>query len=137
MGANCSIARWLRLHNEFKQGITLDLEAMKRIGIGGAQIFNVDVGIPSGSAPFMSPQWRECILHAAKEAKRLGLELCVHNSAGWSSSGGPWITPDHAMQRLTFSEQTVSGLARLLDGPETLSSKRVRPSQWAGSSSAA
>src|SRR5579871_440181 len=99
--------------NESIKGITSDLEAMKRVGIGGAQIFNVDVGIPSGSAPFMSAKWRECILHAAKEAKRLGLQLCVHNCAGWSSSGGPWITPDHAMQMLVTSEKTISGPARL------------------------
>ncbi len=99
--------------NESIKGITADLEAMKRVGIGGAQIFNVDVGIPAGNAPFMSRQWRECILHAAKEAKRLGLQLCVHNCAGWSSSGGPWITPDHAMQMLVSSEKTVTGPSRL------------------------
>lgn len=99
--------------NESTRGITADLEAMQRVGIGGAQIFNVDVGIPAGSAPFMSAQWRACILHAAKEAKRLGLELCVHNCAGWSSSGGPWITPEHAMQMLVFSEKTVTGPVRL------------------------
>src|SRR5947207_2711731 len=68
--------------NISKQGITADLEAMKRAGIGGAQIFNVDVGIPVGNTPFMSPQWREAVQHAAREAKRLGLELCVHNCAG-------------------------------------------------------
>jgi hypothetical protein len=98
--------------NVTKEGITADLEAMKRVGIGGAQIFNVDVGIPAGKAPFMSPPWREAVLHAAREAQRLGLELCVHNCAGWSSSGGPWITPEHAMQILTWSETPVHGPGR-------------------------
>ena len=36
--------------------------------------------------------------HAVAEADRLGIELCFHNCAGWSSSGGPWIKPEHAMQ---------------------------------------
>lgn len=95
--------------NISKQGITADLEAMKRIGIGGAQIFNVDVGIPAGKTPFMSPKWNEAIAHAIKEARRLGIEICVHNCAGWSSSGGPWIKPEYAMQFLTWSETPVHG----------------------------
>ena len=37
-----------------KEGITADLEAMKRVGIGGAEIFNVDQDSPDGPAPFMS-----------------------------------------------------------------------------------
>src|SRR4051794_40028532 len=58
--------------NVTKEGITLDLEAMHRVGVGGAQIFIADCGIPAGDVPFMSPQFREMIKHAAKEADRLG-----------------------------------------------------------------
>jgi hypothetical protein len=95
--------------NVTKEGITADLEAMKRVGIAGAQIFNVDCGIPAGPAKVNSPEWRELILHAAQEANRLGLEICLHNCAGWSSSGGPWNTPEHAMQCVTTSVQKVKG----------------------------
>jgi hypothetical protein len=97
--------------NISREGITADLEAMKRAGLGGAQIFNVDVGIPAGPVPFMSPQWREMFRYAVQEADRLGLEICIHNCAGWSSSGGPWITPEHAMQRLVWTRTTVRGPA--------------------------
>lgn len=93
--------------NITKAGITADLEAMKRFGLGGAQIFNVDVGIPAGKKPFMSPQWKDALAWAFHEAKRLGLELDIHNCAGWSSSGGPWVKPEHAMQFLTWSETKV------------------------------
>ena len=95
--------------NVTKEGITADLEAMANVGIGGAQIFNVDQGVPKGDAPFFSPQWREAFTHAVKEAKRVGLELCLHNCAGWSSSGGPWITPEYSMRRLTWTETLVKG----------------------------
>ena len=108
--------------NITKEGITADLEAMKRVGIGGAQIFNVSEGIPDGPAPFMSAQWLELFRHAAAEADRLGLELCFHNCAGWSSSGGPWITPEHAMQILTVSEHSLRGPAKydgVITQPET------------------
>ncbi len=95
--------------NISKAGITADLEAMKRVGIGGAQIFNVDVGIPDGATPMMSAQWSDAIQHAIKEAHRLGLDLCIHNGAGWSSSGGPWIKPEQGMQFLTWSETVFKG----------------------------
>jgi len=97
--------------NVTSNGITLDLEAMKRVGIGGAQIFNVDCGIPAGPVKMMSQVWRNLMHFAANEAERLGLELCVHNGGGWSNSGGPWITPEGAMQRVTFSEQQIDGPA--------------------------
>jgi len=97
--------------NITKEGITADLEAMKRIGLGGATIVNVDCGIPRGPVTFMSPEWREDFKFAVQEANRLGLELCVENCAGWSSSGGPWNTPEHAMQHVTTSELRVTGPA--------------------------
>ena len=57
----------------------------------------------------MSPEWREDFKFAVSGANRLGLELCVENCAGWSSSGGPWNTVTNAMQRLTTSELRVTG----------------------------
>ena len=79
--------------NVTKEGITLDLEAMPRVGVGGAQIFNVadndSCNIPKGPADYMSPMFLDLVKHAATEAKRLGIEICMHNCPGWSSSGGP------------------------------------------------
>ena len=108
--------------NITKEGITADLEAMKREGLGGAQIFNVSEAIPDGPILFMSPEWRELLKHAASEAHRLGLELCMHNCAGWSSSGGPWITPEHTMQMVVTSEVQACGpvaFSAILPQPET------------------
>ena len=99
--------------NVTKAGITADLEAMADVGIGGAQIFNVgdrsSVDIPVGPVDYMSEQWLELVHHAVKEADRLGIEICMHNCAGWSSSGGPWITPEFAMKKVTFSEYQLRG----------------------------
>lgn len=98
-----------------KEGITADLEAMRRVGIGGAQIFNVHQDSPAGPAPFMSEAWRDMVRHAVKEANRLGLAICVHNCAGWSSSGGPWVKPEHAMLVVTTAEMNVEG-GKTFDG---------------------
>lgn len=95
--------------NVTKQGITADLEAMKQVGIGGAQIFSVSQDIPPGPAKYAGPIWREMTNYAIKEASRLGLEICIHNGAGWSSSGGPWIQPADAMQVIAWSEVKVEG----------------------------
>src|ERR1041385_6065595 len=84
--------------NVTKEGITADLKAMQRVGIGGAQIFNASEGIPAGPVKFNSPEWHEMFQFAVQEADRLGLELCLHNCAGWSSSGGPWTPPSKAMK---------------------------------------
>jgi hypothetical protein len=95
--------------NITKEGITADLEAMKQVGIQEAQLFNVDMGYQNGPAAFLSDEWLGLVEFAALEAKRLGLELGIHNGAGWSLSGGPWITPEYAMQTLVFSELSFEG----------------------------
>lgn len=98
--------------NITREGITKDLSEMKRVGVGGAQIFNVGERIPEGPIQFMSKEWRELFRHAVETASKLGLEICIHNCAGWSSSGGPWIKPEHAMQRVVWSEVKVKGPRR-------------------------
>src|SRR5678815_3856598 len=95
--------------NVSKEGITLDLEAMKRVGISGLFNFDVGTGIPKGPVTYLSKDWIELKKHAIHEAERLGLEFVMHNCPGWSSSGGPWITPELAMQEITWSETYVAG----------------------------
>ncbi|WP_372772703.1 glycosyl hydrolase [Mangrovibacterium sp.] len=95
--------------NVSREGITADLEAMKKVGIQEAQLFSASIGEPQGSATYLSDEWLELFQFAASEAQRLGLELAFHNGPGWSSSGGPWITPEKAMQTLVFSEVAVEG----------------------------
>ena len=95
--------------NVTREGITADLEAMHRVGIHEATLFNGGMGFPQGPVKYMSDEWLELFKHAASEAKRLGMELSFHNGPGWSSSGGPWVKPEDAMQTVTWSEQQVEG----------------------------
>jgi len=96
------------------EGITLDIEAMKRVGIRGFQIFQVGTGIPKGLVDYSSADHTRLLHHAAKEAERLGMEFDIMNCPGWSSSGGPWNTPEFSMKQFTWSETLVRGGQRVV-----------------------
>lgn len=101
---------WFWLNgNITSNGITADLEAMKRVGIGGVLIMEVDQGAPVGPVDFMSARWRGLFQHVHHEARRLGLEVNMNNDAGWNGSGGPWIKPEQSMQEVVWSETNVTG----------------------------
>ena len=52
---------WFWLNgNITREGITADLEAMQRVGIGGVLIMEVDQGTPPGPARFGSPAGASC-----------------------------------------------------------------------------
>ena len=98
---------WLN-SNITREGITADLEAMKRVGVGGVLIMEVDQGAPVGSVPFISNKWRELFRHMVSEAGRLGIEVNMNNDAGWNGSGGPWVPLDKSMQMVVTSETKVA-----------------------------
>lgn len=100
---------WLR-NNISKGGITKDLEAMKRVGIGRAYLGNVDsTPIGRGSVKMFSDEWWELTIHAIREGARLGVDIGIFNCPGWSQSGGPWVKPEQSMRYLAVSETKVSG----------------------------
>lgn len=99
--------------NLSRQGITLDLEAMQRVGIGGVLYMETDQGAPAGPAAFAGPLWRDLFKHICAEANRLGLQVNVNNDAGWCGSGGPWITPELSMQVLVWTQTNIIGPQRL------------------------
>jgi hypothetical protein len=107
---------WFWLNgNITSNGITADLEAMKRVGIAGVVMMDVDQGTPKGPVPFLSPQWIDLFKHTCAEAQRLGLKVSMNNDDGWCGSGGPWITPELSMQKVVWSETTLDG-PRHFDG---------------------
>lgn len=101
---------WYWMNDDIsKDGITRDLEAMKKAGIGGVFIGNInDVG-KDGNVPVLSEEWWSLMVHAVVEAKRIGVEVGIFNCPGWSQSGGPWIDYKKAMRYLTYNETKVSG----------------------------
>ena len=95
---------------------TLPVKASRRTsrpctgsGFTASLYMEVDQSVPKGPARFLSPQWREMIQHAVKEATRLGITVNMNNDGGWCGSGGPWITPELSMQMVVWSETALQG----------------------------
>ncbi len=104
-----------------KEGITKDLEAMKKFGIGEVFIADIFVkqpsnpkayikidSIPQGNALSLSKEWWNCMKHAVEEGTRLGMGISFFNCPGWSQSGGPWVKKEDAMRYLVYSDTLVS-----------------------------
>lgn len=100
---------WLSGHVT-KEGITKDLEAMKRWGISRAVIGNISrPDIERGPVEDLSDEFYEMLEYAIREADRMGMEISIFNCPGWSQTGGPWVRPEQSMRYLVSTEQRVSG----------------------------
>ena len=107
--------------NLSREGITRDLEAMARVGIGEALIGNIFLDdVPAGKTKVLTEEWWGVVEHAIREAGRVGVNIGMFNSPGWSQSGGPWVKPEQAMRYLVSSETRVTG-------PATFTQRLPRP----------
>lgn len=95
--------------NMSKEGMTKDIEALSKAGIGGFLLFNIAQGIPYGNIVYNSSEYHEILKHAAKECSKYGITFGVHNCDGWSSSGGTWIKPENSMKYLVYRQSVVDG----------------------------
>jgi len=98
-----------------KEGITADLEAFKRAGLGGVQ--NEQIGGPNQaliedpSIQIGNEKWRGLMRFAMDECARLGLSFGTHNCPGWSSSASPAVKVEDSMQKLVWTEVKITGPA--------------------------
>ena len=111
---------WMWMGNNIsREGITKDLEALKKEGFNRTTMFSLaDITTPwagiIGNSPtpeiisWTAPWWA-LVRHAAEESKRLGMDFGMYNGAGYESSGGTWITPELSMQELCWSAYRVNG----------------------------
>ena len=95
-----------------REGITADLEAFRRAGVGGVVYYDQVHGDGKGACEAFSPEWWEMLFFAAREAARVELSFETHISNGFVA-GGPWITPESGMQMLTATDTTLTGGRRI------------------------
>ena len=100
-----------------REGITADLEAMQRVGIGGVLIMEVDQGTPSRPGGVHGSEVVRAVqIRRGRRRGRLGLEVNMNDDAGWNGSGGPWIKPEQSMHGVVWSETRLEG-GRRFEGP--------------------
>jgi hypothetical protein len=92
---------WLWSEYDNKDGITKDLEALKRQGVGGIMFGDGGVGQ-------LSQPWSEGFSYLVREAGRLGLDFNANIANGFGT-GGTWATADVAAKKLVYSETQVDG----------------------------
>ena len=109
---------WLELMggNVRKDGLRLDLEAIRDAGISGVQLFHIGdrgsgvwPGCENTQTPCLSAGWDDLVSFLGDECKRLGLALTVQNCPGWSQSGGPWVDLDHCQRDIRMARRDFSG----------------------------
>jgi hypothetical protein len=105
-------AIWYWLHGAVsKEGIKADLEAMQKVGFGGAYLMTIKD--TNSKIPFqpqvrqLTPEWWDMVRFALQEAQRLKIEIGVHVSDGFALAGGPWIKPEMSMQKLVWTKTFV------------------------------
>lgn len=96
-----------------EEGIKADLEAMKNIGLAGAYLMPIR-GVPEEpliepSYNQLTPEWWKLVKFAFEEADRVGLKIAFHVCDGFALAGGPWITPELSMQRITWNTTQIKG----------------------------
>ncbi len=92
-----------------------EMEAMKKAGIGGFDIFEIGVPasdslIPAGPT-FMGDSSLELIQFAIREAERLNLDVGLNLASSWNA-GGSWTPPQNQSKKLYSSKVKVKGGSR-------------------------
>ncbi|MGB8192076.1 MAG: glycosyl hydrolase [Chitinophagaceae bacterium] len=110
-----------------REGITADLKAMRQAGIAGAYLMPIkgptEPPLYQPATVQLTPAWWDMIRFAAGEAKRYNIKFGIHLSDGFALAGGPWISPDLSMQKIVWSQTTITGGKLFNDSlpqPETL-----------------
>ena len=95
------------------EGIKKDLEWMDAVGIAGFHQFDAGgVNMPKAAPfkrPYLSDSWKEAFRYAVRLADSLGMEMTVASAPGWSSTGGPWVSPEDAMKKLEWQTFDIKG----------------------------
>lgn len=110
-----------------KEGITAELEAFAKAGLGGVEITPI-YGVKGSEdkfIPYLSDAWVELLLHTLSEAKRLDLGVDMATGTGWPF-GGPWVGDEFASKNVHHKIYELSGGKRLKEKIEFVQAPLLR-----------
>lgn len=108
---------WWRFMDDYasREGMIADLNGIQEIGLRGAVISYCSSSSGMSKAkpgapivPMFSDAWWSNLDFKIAEAKNRDLDLWFQLCPGYATSGGPWITPEHSMQKVVWSETKCS-----------------------------
>lgn len=97
-----------------REGITAEMEACRKAGIGGLEITPIYgvTGAEESFVNYLSPEWMELFIHTLKEAERLDMGIDMATGTGWPF-GGPWVGDQDACRNLQHKIYELKGGTRL------------------------
>ncbi|MCO6490902.1 MAG: hypothetical protein J5I98_20965 [Phaeodactylibacter sp.] len=101
---------WWQGSGVTKEGITAELEAYQKAGLGGLEltpIYGV-IGQEDQFVDYLSPEWMDLFEYTLKEAERLGLGIDMATGTGWPF-GGPWVSAEDACRNVWFKKYELRG----------------------------
>ncbi len=107
---------WWQGNSVTKAGITAELEAYQKAGLGGLEltpIYGV-IGEEDQFVDYLSPKWMDMFEHTLQEARRLGLGIDMATGTGWPF-GGPWVSESDACKYMAHKEYKLKGGQRLAE----------------------
>lgn len=108
---------WWHGSSVTKEGISKNLEAYSKAGIGGLHIIPI-YGVEGDDRNFieyLSPEWMDILLYTTSEAEKLGMGIDMTTGTGWPF-GGPGITYEHSARKIEI---------RILHPSETYSVEEI------------
>jgi hypothetical protein len=107
---------WWHGNAQTKEGITAEMEAYQKAGLGGLEITPIYGvrGYEDKFVDYLSPQWMELFVHTLKEAERLDLGIDMATGTGWPF-GGPWVSDEDACKNLNYKIYEVKGGSTLTE----------------------
>ena len=97
-------------------GITQNLEAYRKAGIGGVEITPIYgiQGQENRHIEFLTPAWMNILGHTLGEAKRLDMGVDLANATGWPF-GGPWVKDEDASRSVYLKRYRMAAGERLTE----------------------
>ena len=94
-----------------RENLTAELETLAAAGFGGVEVTSIYGvrGYEHAFVPYLSDRWLDLLLHAAAEARRLGMGLDMPPGSGWRL-GGPSVPREDASASLHIEADTVRGV---------------------------
>jgi len=111
-----------------KATLTELLERYSEAGMGGVHIIPIYGvrGFEEKFIEYLSPRWMDMLSHTVQEARRLGMGVDMSTGTGWPF-GGPNVSDEDALARVSLQRYEVSGGGRLAEAVECDGGKCRKP----------